>query len=100
MPKRDTILEEAESHAESQHEDQPDDDSAPSATILEQEVVPEPEPAQDNHWGNSIWIREKRFIIGLLDTFDPSELANLEFQISTCEQGGRKLVIKDMIVRC
>jgi len=76
------------------------DNSDVSATIHAENVVSEANQDQDNHWGRSIWVKEKKFIIGLLDTFDPSELENLEFQISTCEQGGRKLVIKNMEVRC
>ena len=76
------------------------DDSEHSATISEQEDASEANQDQEGHWGRSIWVKEKKFIIGLLDTFDPSELENLEFQISTCEQGGRKLVVKNMEVRC
>ena len=65
------------------------EDSASSNTISEQEEATEADQDKAGHWGKSIWLKEKRFIIGLLDTFDPSELANLEFQISTCEEGGR-----------
>ena len=51
--------------------------------------------------GKSIWVKEKRFIIGLLDTFDPTELANLEVQITTeFKEGGRRLIVKNMEVRC